>query len=302
MNRLRYLWVAALMLVALVIGGNALAQRGRSGGFGGGRGGFSSSRSSSSFGGSRSSSSFGGSRSSFGGGPVYYGGPRIFFFGGGRGGGTIILIFIGVIGAIVVAGLVVGFVQTRYGVVVVGINLRNGEKYARKLDRLVTELDYSDPKGRAKALHMIAKSIQMEDVVDAFVVVQPPWINMDQAGAKAEEIARGQMQYIGIDPNKVNVADTEGRAVKIDMADGDIYKDKTAACVVSLVVSAKRPSVARVSSGEAGALSSALDLMDDVPSNEMDALYFYYSPNADDHLDPHTANAMFLDMKAAARR
>lgn len=292
--------------VCLLLATLFLATGGPKGGFGGGRGGFSSSRSSSRGGGfggggfSSPSRSYGGYRGGYG-----WGGPRIFFIGGGGVSLLFTLVVVGGIVLVVGAAAVAGWAGNRYAMVNVAVNLRNGERYARRLDALLADSDFTTPSGRTRALHRLAKQIDPADIVEGFVTVPNRFSDRDKVGETAETLARAQMNRIGIQADAVNVANTEGQSVQIESTrtggNGRGGGPDAAACVIAIVATVRRSAVAQITAGggEQDALR-ALQGLYETTGKDLDALYFYYAPTADAPLDPHAANRLFLDLRATA--
>src|SRR5579862_5212115 len=214
----RTMAIVGMILLLTALAAGAGAQRG---GFGGGRGGFGGG-----FGGGRSGgfggfgSGRGGGFGGFGGGfggPRIYVGPRLYYFGHGPG-----LVFtLVVVGGIV---LVVGgmafasWLGSRYALVNVAVHLRNGDGYAKRLDALLADSDFTNPAGRARALHRLARAIDVEDVTDGFVVARHRYSDRNRIGETAESLARAQMQRIGVKPDAVNVANEQGMSVQVESA------------------------------------------------------------------------------------
>ncbi len=288
-----------LIVFCVLISGPAAAQR-RGGGFGGGRGGFSggSSRSSGGFGGLRSSSSsYGGG---YGGGYRSSYGPRFFFFGGGSGSGTALLVIFGVVLVVVIAVAANSWHLSRFAMVNVALNLRDGERYAKRLDGLVNDSDFTSASGRARALHRLCKLVEPQDVVEGFVRIDRQPLNKDQWGQKSEDLARRQMAYVGVEAEAVNVSNEEGRTVKIDAPANDRTVEDAQACVVVLLLTLRKATLGTLQSGDGSEAITALNILETLPGQEFDALYFFYAPNAAQPLDPHAANRIYLDLAATA--
>ncbi len=289
------------------------APRGFSGGFGGGRGGFGGGFHgfSGGFGGGRSGYSstprpyggWGGGYPVYG--PRFYFGPRFFFipsYGPNR---WVALVVLGVIAVVVASVAVAGaqkWLATRYATVSLGLNLRHGRRYSKRLDALVAEADFTTPAGRAAALHRIANMIDPADVVDGFLTIGNAFAGRDQAGARAEAIARNQMQRSGINPEAVNVATPDGLGVRLDgpAAAPSVPDDASTGCVLAVVATVRRTALPGIRSGGEGAVLASLLRLHEVPGKDMDALYFYYAPSSQDVLDPVSANRLFGDLRADA--
>ena len=76
--------------------------------------------------------------------------------------------------------------------------------------------------------------------------------------------------------------------------------DEAQACILVLVVTIRRAALSGHSEGGAQAAVRSFASLTRTPGDEMDALYFFYSPNSGESLDPTTANRIFLDLRAAA--
>ncbi|MGC8669155.1 MAG: hypothetical protein ACP5VE_13660 [Chthonomonadales bacterium] len=301
-------------MAALVVLFFALAApRGFSGGFGGGRGGFSGGFHSSGggFGGGRGGfgGGLGSGRGGFGGGfggyhsygPRFYFWPRFYYSPFHRSSLTVFLIIAGIVAAVVVVAAASSWAASRYATVSLGLNLRRGRRYARKLDELVATADFTTPAGRAAALHRIANMIDPEDVVDGFLTISNPFAGREAAGTRAEAIARSQMQRSGITPEAVNVASADGMAVRLDGPSAPAEPDDASAgCVLALVSTVRRRALGGIRVGGEGAVLASLMSLHEVPGKDMDALYFYYAPSAKDYLDPASANRLFGDLRADA--
>lgn len=290
----RIVVVAGLLLALFVV---TAAPGGRSGGFGGGRGGFSSGRSGG-FGGFGGGRSYGGGRGY--GGPIFWGGPRIILWGARGPGLGFFLVLIG--GVVVVAGAVAvaNWYNSRYAMLSLGVNLRRGDRYARRFDEILADSEFESPSGRAKALHRLSKLIDPADVVDAFTEVRPMLGDRDAAGETAENVARSQMQRIGITADAVNVANTSGQSVRLDAPTSN-GAARSEACVVSIVATLKQSALKGFQEGDERDALAALSKLYEVPSRDLDALYFYYAPNSSEPLDPMAANRLYLDLRATVR-
>jgi uncharacterized membrane protein len=334
------LTAAILTAMALLFSTASQAQR-RGGGFGGGRSfsaprsSFSAPRSS--FGGSGFSSP----RSVYTPPRPYgygYGGPRFFFFGWpgiGFGVGIFSLIFLLLIVMILVAAArsaqnrrtmyrmegpneafghpegwgeaapaapaAGGLFGTKYGILNVGLHMANGDRYAKRLDRIMAESDFSTPAGRSRALHRIAKALDPTEIVQGFVRIVGRPAPMETAGARAEELARAQMKYIGIDPDRINVAGEGGVSVQVDPTDDGI-DEKASACVVSIVVSAPMNEWKTAGLDRVNDPVAALGTLATIPGRSFDAVYIFFSPQPGDALDPSTAQGMYLDLDAESKR
>jgi hypothetical protein len=272
------------------------APGGRSGGFGGGRGGFSSgSRGGGGFSSSRGGGGFSGSRGG------YYGGPRFIFFGGGMGGGGGLFLLVLVGGIVLVVGgmAAANWYANRFALVNVAVNLRRGDRYAKKLDALIADSEFNTHSGRTRALHRLAKAIDPTDVVDGFVAVKERMSDREKVGVQAEELAREQMHRIGIDPGAVNVANEEGQSVQID-APAAVQGDASDACVIAILATVRQSVLKQLRTGGEQDALAALNTLYEVKSRDLDAVYFYYAPNAAEPLDPVAANRLFLDLRATA--
>lgn len=287
----RYIGVVILLLVLFVF---TAAPGGRGGGFGGGRGGGG-------FGGfGRSSGGMGRGGGGGFGGPVFFGGPRFYY---GRGPGLVFILFVAGAIVVVAAGVAIaGWYGSRYATVSVALNLRRGSRYARKLDSLIAESDFSTPSERARALHRIANSIDVDDVADGFTLIRDPFGSRDSAGVNAEQLARAQMKYVGVTAEAVNVATPEGLGVRLDPSARQAAAATADACVVALIATIRRPSLAGFKSGGEKEAFFAIQRLHEIPGKELDAFYFFYAPNGSESLDPVTANGIFLDLRAAASR
>jgi hypothetical protein len=292
------------LLAALLIA--TTGQRGVRGGFGGGRGGFSTGRGGGFGGGGFGGGGFG--RSSYGGGARpyggYYGGPRIFFFPGFGGGFALVLLVVVVGGIVLVVGAaaVSSWTANRFALVNVALNLRNGRRYAKRLDSLLADSDFVDPSGRTRALHRLAKLIDPADVVDGFVNVGSRLADRANIGEAAENLARSQMKYIGVNPDAVNVANMEGQSVQAGSAnEGTAGPGEEAEAALVVILATVRSSALKTlrTGGETDALV-AIQRLYETNSRDLDALFFYYAPTADEPLDSHRANRIFLDLRASA--
>lgn len=272
------------------------------GGFGGGRssGGFSS-RSSGGFS-SRRSGGFGGSRS-YGGyrGPIIIGGygfgPRMH---GGSGTGTLIAILVigGVVG-LVFAGMAVSqWMASRAALITMGVNLRRGSRYTRKLDDLIENANFADGSGRATALHRLANLIETDDVVDGYVTVLDRRGGAEQLGERADTLARAQMQRVGITPDIVNVSDITGATIQMDTRAGT--GSPSDACVVGIVAVARANTIREIVSGGEADVLKALRVLHETRGRDIGAVYVFYKPNRGEPLDAVAANRLFLDLKATA--
>lgn len=302
------LGLAALALLFFAVA----APRGFSGGFGGGRGGFGGGFHSSGggFGGGRGgfSGGFGSSRGGFSGwggyhtyGPRFYFWPRFYYYPFHRGSLTILLVVAGVVVAVVVAKAAASWMASRYATLILGLNLRHGRQYARKLEAIVSGADFGTPSGRAAALHRIASMIDPEDVVDGFLTVRNPFASREDAGERAEAIARSQMQRSGVTPEAVNVASPDGMGVRLDgPAAPAAPDDASTGCVLAVVTTVRRQALPGIRTGGEGAVLASLLRLHEVSGRDMDALYFYYAPSARDALDPVSANRLFGDLRADA--
>jgi hypothetical protein len=299
----RYLRRALIVIIALVA--LFIVTAAPRGGFGGGRGGFSSGRSGGfssgrgggfggGFGGSRGYGGYGGGYRGYG-----YGGPRIFYFG--RGPSLVfILVVVGGI-ALVVGGMAVAnWHASRYAMVSLGVNLRRGERYARKLDELLSSSDFNTPGGRAKALHRLAKTIDPEDMVDGYVTVRHKMSDRDTVAVKAEHLARAHMNRIGITAEAVNVASGEGESVQVDAPSATPGAEKPDACVVAVLATVRQSALQNVTSGDQRDTLGALQKLYETTGKDLDAVYFYYAPTHSEPMDPMAANRLFLDLKATA--
>jgi hypothetical protein len=211
-----------------------------------------------------------------------------------------VIVVIGVMALVVTVVAGAGWLSSRYATISIGLNLRRGERYSNKLDSILSDSDFSTPGGRAKALHIIAKSIEAEDLVDGFISMPGRFGDKDKAGAQAEQVAREQMKHLGIHAEAVNVAGQDGSSVKLDAHSSGKGGEHGDACVMSLVMTLKRSaSSGIIPSGEREVLST-LGCLYETSGKEIDAFYFYYAPNRSEALDSATANGIFLDMKAGA--
>lgn len=304
MQRVLRLGAFLVVMIMILSVTSALGQRRTSGGFGGGRGGVSSGRS---FGGGNSSGMSGGR--GFGGGglgysaggyrPYYFGGPRFFFFGGF---GSLLVIGLIVVAVIVVVGLKSAAVatQNRYVLVNVAFNLRNGERYARRLDSILDDSDFGDLSGRARALHRVAKLIEQSDIVEAFVHTNTGLQGQNSLAESAESLARNQMERIGIQADNVNVANADGMSVKLeaDMSGGG--RERSTGCVVAIIATVRKQALPDLQAGGINEASLLLTRLAETPGKELDAFYFFYAPNQSQALDAIAANRLFLDLKATA--
>jgi hypothetical protein len=295
---IRFVGLLALLLVICL---PSIAQRGMRGGFGGGRGGFSTGR-----GGGFGGGGIGGGGGFGGGGYRPYGGfggPRFVFFPrfGGGVGLVLVLLVVGGIVLVVGASAISGWTANRFALVNVAVNLRNGRRYAKRLDALLADSDFADPAGRTRALHRLAKLIETDDVVDGFVNVGSRLADREKIGETAETLARSQMKYIGVNPDAVNVANVEGQSVQVGSTEqvGDGEGDQEAALVVILATVRSSATRALREGGEKDALL-ALHRLYETSGRDLDALYFYYAPTANEALDSHRANRIFLDLRASA--
>lgn len=291
-------------------GGFGGGRGGSSGGFSGGRGGYSGGYSGGS---SRSSGGgySGGTRGSYGGG--YYGGPRVFFFGGTGGYGyygSSAIIWLIILGIIVVVLLIVGvkalknWGANRYSLISMAFNLRNGEKYARRIDALLGDSDFSDPSGRARALHRLLKQLDQADIVEAYTLVGARFANRDIIGSRAEELSREQMEYVGINAETVNVANDEGQSVRMEapVIKDSGSADQADACVLAVLITGRRTALSSINSGDENTAYATIESLTSLSSNDLDALYFYYAPHGGAAMDSITANRLFLDLKATASK
>jgi hypothetical protein len=283
---------ALALLAALFVA--TTAQRGFSGGFGGGRGGF---------GGGGRSGGFGGGGGGLGrGGGFGYGGPRIYFFGGGgHGSGAFLLVLIVIVLLVVGAIAIANWYAARYAMVNVGFNLRRGSRYSQKLDDLLADSDFTQPGGRTRALHRLAKMIDEGDIVDGFVIVRSRMSDRDTVGEEAETLARAQMQRIGIHAETVNVANTEGQSVQMDASGGRGGSQRSDACVIAILATVRQSVLATLRSGGEPNAMKALQVLYETTGKDLDAVYFYYAPNTSEPLDPIAANGLFLDLRSTAQ-
>jgi hypothetical protein len=286
----------ALLAVLFVATAAPGGRGGFSGGFGGGRGGFGGG-----FSRSPGSSYGGGIRSrSYGGGWGGYFGPRFIFFGGRGIGWPVILVVAGGI-ALVAGGLAFkNWLDTRYALVSLGLNLRRGERYARKLDDLVADSDFTTPAGRSRALHRLAKMIEPEDIADGYITTPKRFGDRNAVGQTAEQVARAQMQRIGIHPEAVNVANAEGQSVRVDAPETSPDGARGNACVVAVLATVRRNALNGLNPGGEKEALRALQTLYETTGQSLDAVYFYYAPNAAEPLDPVSANRLFLDLRATA--
>ncbi len=309
----RFFKITALFaaLAALFV---VTAAPGVRGGFGGGRGGFSSGRSGGGFGGNGS----GMGRSSYGGGygagyagggyrpySGYWGGPRFIFFGGGGFGLLFVLVIVGGIVLVAGASAISNWSASRYTLVNVAVNLRNGKRYTKRLDSLLVDSDFTEPAGRTRAMHRLAKMIDTDDVVDGFLITGSRLADREAIGEQAENLARSQMSYIGINADAVNVANTEGQSVLVEstragrggVGDGPDMSD---AALVVILATVRAGTAKQISAGGAKDALLGLHRLYELTGKDLDALYFYYAPTADEMLDSHHANRIFLDLRSSA--
>jgi hypothetical protein len=296
------LGILAVLLIATT------GQRGVRGGFGGGRGGFSTGR-----GGGGFSTGRGGGFGGFGGPSYrggarpyggYYGGPRVVFFPGFGGGFALVFLVVVVGGIVLVVGAaaVSNWTANRFALVNVALNLRNGKRYAKRLDGLLADSDFTDPSSRTRALHRLAKLIDPADVVDGFVNVGSRLADRANIGVAAENLARSQMKYIGVNADAVNVANEEGQSVQVGSAnEGTAGPGEEAEAALVVILATVRSSALKTlrTGGENDALA-AIERLYETNSRDLDALFFYYAPTADEPLDSHRANRIFLDLRASA--
>ncbi len=285
--------VLAALLLMLVLSLPVLAQRG--GGFGGGRGG----------GGFGGGGGFRGGGGGFGGpgygggyrpgGGIYFGGPRVYGYSPVS--GLFILVLVGGVIVVIAAAGVSGWASSRYATVALGLNLRGGSRYARKLDAILDESDMSEPGGRAKALHRIAKMVEPADVADGFVSIRSRMGDKAKSGERAEQVAREQMKYLGIRADQVNIATPEGTGVKLE-EHGSGPAQQADACIAAIVVTVRRSMAATLKAGDSNAALETLGKLYEVTGRDLDALYVYYVPHSGEPLDPVTANGIFLDLLA----
>jgi len=282
------------VLVLLVV--LFLATAAPRGGFGGGRGGFGGG-----FGGGvRSRGSWGGFGGGYRGSRWGYGGPRFYFFGGRGPSPVFLLLLVGGI-VLVVGGIAAAnWYNSRFALVSLGVNLRRGERYARRLDGLLADSDFTSSRGRARALHRLAKMVEAEDVVDGFVAIPQRFGDRWKIGQTAETLARAQMQRIGITAEAINVANTEGQSVQVEAPQNAPNAERPDACVLALLVTLRRSALNGLNAGGEREALVALQKFAALPGTDFDALYFYYAPNAAEPLDPHAANRLFLDLRATA--
>jgi hypothetical protein len=283
------------------------AQRGVRGGFGGGRGGFSSSRGGGFGGGGFSSNRGGGGFGGGGFGGNYrggWGGPRIIFFPGFGGGFglVVVLIIVGGIVFVVGASAVSNWTANRFALVNVAVNLRNGKRYAKRLDSLLADSDFADPSGRTRAQHRLTKLIDPADVADGFVNVGSRLADRVKVGEEAENLARQQMKYVGVNADAINVANEEGQSVQVESATagGHMPGDEAEAALVVILATVRSSSLKALRDGGEQDALLALQRLYETKGKDIDALFFYYAPTADEPLDSHRANRIFLDLRASA--
>lgn len=281
------------LLLILALSSPALAQRG--GGFGGGRGGggFGGGGGFRGGGGGFGGPSYGGGYRPGGG--IYFGGPRVYGYSPVS--GLFILILVGGVVLVIAAAGIAGWAGSRYATVALGLNLRSGSRYARKLDAILDESDMSEPGGRAKALHRIAKMVEPGDVADGFVSIRSRMGDKEKSGERAEQVAREQMKYLGIRADQVNIATPEGTGVKLE-EHGSGPAEQADACIAAIVVTVRRNLAALLKAGDTNAALDTLAQLYEVSGKDLDALYVYYVPHSGEPLDPVTANGIFLDLRA----
>jgi hypothetical protein len=209
-----------------------------------------------------------------------------------------VLVLLG--GVIVVVGSIaaMNWYNTRYALVSLGVHLRRGDRYARKFDALLADSDFITPGGRIRALHRIAKTVAPDDLVEGFVHISHRFKSREDLGRTAENLARAQMQRIGIAPEAVNVANQEGMSVMIEAPTAEAKQAGSDACVLAILVTVRQQSLQGLKTGDDQAAREALLLLSQITGRECDALYFYYAPNAAEPLDSISATRLFLDLRA----
>ncbi len=207
----------------------------------------------------------------------------------------VLIVFLIVVG---VGIAVTWWSRTRYATVSIGLNLRNGAKYAESLDALVSRSDFGTPDARAGVLHRIAALVSAVDAVDGFVQIRDPWSGRNQAGIRAEEVSRAHMGHIGIVPEIVNVAVPDGPGVKLSPQGTASDGEDPDGCVLAATVTVNRRYLPAFVPGEMDEAIETLRRLREFPGSGLDALYVYYSPNAGEPMDAAGANRLFLDMKA----
>lgn len=297
-----------LVLLALLFVATAAPM---GGGFGGGRGGFSGGFRSGGFGssgfGSRSygSGSFGspGLSRRYGGPmmPIRYG-PGLYI---GRPWhvrtSPFFLLAMFLVIALVVGGTAAAqWYASRFTAVSIGLLLRRGDRYAHRLDEILSSSDFSEPRSRVRALHRLCKLIDTDDIVDGYVRIDAHRAERTQAGIIAEESARATMKRTGTEARTVNVADNEGNSVQLAAPESNHGIDPNTRCILTIVLTASTQCLRQVAAGGEKQTVMALNQVSQLTGRELDALYTFYTPDSAESLGAVEAARIFADLSSTA--
>jgi hypothetical protein len=171
---------------------------------------------------------------------------------------------------------VLGLAFSRYQLVEVVLNLRNGEKYVPLLDDILRRANFSSPSDRAVALRKIAGMVHGDDVDDGGVMVHDRGM-FSALMKKAEARCAMQMDRAGVRPDSEMALPAQGTQ---QIRPGDH-------CVLGVVFTTRN--LRGFQPGGPEALPDALRAMAASSTDPSNCLYTYYAPDPGQELDTAAA-------------